>query len=118
MLEQFLTLIHLSSLAMVVMSLGALCWHVHRGGTRQFPERRWLMLVHGVSLLIVLLTGLGLKYQVGIVDWPVWLLIKIGVWVCLGAIAQLIFKFNRQSLLFWWIIWSLTTLGLGLGLLH
>ena len=47
---------------------------------------RLLRIVHGVSLLLILVAGFGLLAKLGLAgSWPLWVTVKILVWLALGA---------------------------------
>lgn len=43
-----------------------------------------------VSLLLILIAGLGLIFQPHIVGMPIWVLVKFGIWVLIGGLGTVI----------------------------
>ena len=59
-------------------------------GALAFPSRRSLMMLHGLSLLFVLVAGFGMLARLGIhSEWPGWVLAKVGIWLFLGLLPVL-----------------------------
>lgn len=71
------------------------------------PGRKWVAITHGVGLLIALVGGFGLLARLGIshgADWPLWVWLKLGIWLVLGAMTALIGRNPRHARLFWALI--------------
>jgi len=55
--------------------------------------RKRLTMVHGIAMLIVLVAGFGMMAKLGLMTtWPVWVILKIVIWVFFGAAPVLIKK--------------------------
>jgi len=70
------------------------------GGTDPL-RKRWAVL-HGVSIFLILLGGFGLMARIGIQHgepFPLWISIKLGVWVGLGAILWVGRRWPRSALI-------------------
>jgi hypothetical protein len=53
--------------------------------------RRQLMMFTGIASLLMVVAGFGLQAKLH-TGFPLWLIIKIGCWLCLSALAGLAFK--------------------------
>lgn len=88
---EFYKVVHLLAILLLVASLGGLAILPLRGGKEPTDDgtRKLLTAVHGASLLVVFIAGFGLvaRLQSG---WPLWVLLKIGVWLLLGASLTLV----------------------------
>lgn len=106
--------LHIIGAFAVVMSLASICWHVLVGGRRQFAGRRWMMLAHGIGLIAVLVSGLVLtmKFADG---FPALIYVKFALWLMLGGIAHLIFRFPQRAKIWWWSVWGLASLAAYIG---
>jgi len=72
------------------------------------PLRKLWMVTHGVGLVFMLVSGFGLAARLGLVrGLPLWVLLKIAVWVCVGALIALVKRRQTQAPLWY---------GLGLAL--
>ncbi|MGJ3243711.1 MAG: hypothetical protein ACFE0O_12270 [Opitutales bacterium] len=100
-------LIHLSGVLMVFLSFGAL---IARAWLQ--PEniklRKFGGIVSGIGLFLILLGGFGLLARVYGNEWYPWVIVKLVVWLLLGAMLAFI---NRKPQLA--PVWFWTTLVLG-----
>lgn len=63
--------------------------------------------IHGISLFIIILGGFGLLARLGIVhgaDWPVWVWVKLIIWLIMGISVYFIKKYPDYSNYFWVLI--------------
>ena len=104
--------VHIVGMLAVVMSLATLSWHVLSGGRRQFPGRRMMMLTHGFGLMAVLASGIVMA---GAINWPAWIPVKFAIWLALGGIAHLIFRFPNRAMVWWWTVWILAVIAAAVG---
>lgn len=57
----------------------------------------------GIMLFFILLGGFGLKKFAAPGAWPLWLVLKLGIWVIVGSAAHLVLKrFPQFSIKFFW----------------
>jgi hypothetical protein len=92
---EFYKVLHLLGVLVLFVALGGLSVNVLRGGTdtEAKPVRKSLSITHGVALLVVFVAGFGLMARTNIAMgtvWPLWIWVKVGVWVALGASVVLI----------------------------
>lgn len=82
---EFYKVIHFLGIFLTLFVYGAFAFQMLQQGQSEFPRRKWLMIGHGVGLFFVLLGGFGLlaRLQVG---FPLWIWIKLTIWVLLGAL--------------------------------
>jgi hypothetical protein len=93
-------LIHFLGMFTLLTTLAASCMHVLGGGTRvNNPYRRALGAVHGVSAFLILLGGFGMLARLGIVQGglPVWIHLKLAIWVLLSAAFVLVYRGARLA---------------------
>ena len=80
-------LIHFIGLTLTVFSLGALAFQMLNHRAKDFQNRKFLAIGHGVGLFLLLLGGFGMLARLGIVQgMPTWVWLKIIIWVLVGAI--------------------------------
>ncbi len=95
----FYKVLHLMSIIGVFISLGALTLHVMAGGARKFPQRKWILITHGLGVVIALVAGFGLMARLGMMQnsWPLWIWGKVAIWVTLGFIVAFIPRFPKYA---------------------
>ena len=93
---QLYKVVHILGIALVVTALGAMALHALNGGLRRDNRARALVgAMHGVGLLLVLVGGFGMLARLGFRHggmFPGWLLVKLAVWVLLGAAVALPYR--------------------------
>jgi len=102
----FYKVVHVLGIALLVTALGALALHAVNGGLRRDNRARGLVAaMHGLGLLLVLVGGFGMLARLGFrhgAMFPGWLLVKLAVWVLLGAAAAL--PYRRPALARWVLV--------------
>jgi hypothetical protein len=79
---------HLVGVMLTVVALGGMAIHAANGGTRdQSLTRRLTTASHGLGLLLVLVAGFGMLARLGGTAGSGWVLIKLVIWLTLGAAA-------------------------------
>jgi hypothetical protein len=87
--------LHLLSVMLLFLCLGGLAIYVAGGGTRAAnPNRRLLAALHGSATFLVLLGGFGLLARLGLAHggFPLWVWIKLAVWLILGLAILLPYR--------------------------
>lgn len=106
----FYKVLHLISIMAVYLALGAMIFHMMNGGGKKFPKKKFLMITHGIALFFILLAGFGLlaRLQITQMPWPIWVWLKLAVWLVLGAITAIIYRKPKWAAVLWFV-----TLALG-----
>lgn len=99
----FYKVLHLVSIMAVYLALGAMIFHMLSGGGRKFAHKKFLMITHGVALFFILLAGFGLlaRLQIAQMPWPIWVWLKLGVWLILGGITTIIYRKPKLAAVLW-----------------
>lgn len=90
----FYKVLHIVSLMMVFLSLGAVLSHMLQGGEKQnFKNRKLMAILHGIATLVAFVSGFGLMAKSGYTfsNSP-WLFIKIIAWIFIGGFPTLTYK--------------------------
>lgn len=105
----FYKVLHLVSIMALYLALGAMIFHMMSGGSKKFPKKKFLMITHGVALFFILLAGFGLLARLSIVQmpWPLWVWLKLAVWLSLGGITTLIYRKPKIAATLWVITFVL-----------
>ncbi|MBX7080441.1 MAG: hypothetical protein K1X88_14685 [Nannocystaceae bacterium] len=85
MSPEFYKALHLFGVFLLLCSLGGLAMTAFGGG-RDEATRKRLTMLHGIAMLVVVVAGFGLMAKMGLMStWPLWILVKLGIWLVLGA---------------------------------
>jgi len=96
---EFYKLIHFLGLFSLFFAYGGLVIFHYMGGQQGQIPRKGVVIVHGISLVFLLVAGFGLLARLGIHwPWPGWVWIKVLVWVALGGLIVLA---KRKPKLLW-----------------
>jgi hypothetical protein len=101
--------LHLAGVFMVVMSTAGLAMHVANGGTKDHAFHKPAMRFHGFGLVLVFVAGFGLMARIGIMGfpWPLFVFLKIGIWLTFGGLGAMVYRKPEMASKFWWIVWLL-----------
>jgi len=91
--------IHLLAIFLLVCGLGGL-WAMAAAATDETRSaaRKLILATHGIAMFLILLAGFGMLARLGITgSWPLWIWIKIGVWVLLGALPVLFRRADKPA---------------------
>jgi hypothetical protein len=101
-------IIHVIGLILLFLSLGGMVLHVMNGGTKvSNGSRLFTAITHGLAMFIVLLGGFGLMARKGIPHlgpYPVWIYVKVSVWLVLGFLPVLIWRMPRFARVLWFAV--------------
>jgi len=98
---QFYKILHFLGMFVLFASIGATAIHMVNGGTRDSNgARKMVGASHGIALLLILVGGFGMlaKGQLGM---PPWVHVKLTIWVALGAILAVPYKFPAAAKAVW-----------------
>lgn len=87
--------LHLLSVMLLFLCFGGLALYVAGGGTRAAnPNRKLIAALHGTATFLVLLGGFGLLARLGVIQggFPLWVWIKLTVWLVLGLAVVLPYR--------------------------
>lgn len=90
-----LKIIHLTGLALTFMGLAGIL-AAKATGTLPFPKRILFHLSHGIGLLLIIVTGFAMAFQLHVVNPPPgWLKAKLIIWLLAGGAMVLATRFSR-----------------------
>ncbi len=85
---EFYKVLHIFSVAILLVAMGGLAVIGRGDDPTQRGTRKLLVALHGVALLLILAAGFGAMLRLGISHggpWPGWIYAKFGVWLLFGA---------------------------------
>jgi len=107
---KFYKILHFTGLLLTFTSLSGYIFYLVQNKSNE--KKKLFSVLHGIGLLIVLVSGFGLAARLGLVSQlPVWVYIKIGIWLVVGASVAIIKRQVMSPLALYLIIVSLGVLG-------
>lgn len=105
-------ILHILGLILLMLGLGA-----SLGAGREVARaRRVGAIFHGVGLLVIIVAGFGMMARAGIHGWPLWLILKICIWVLIATLPLLVKKGKLPSAIAWLLAAALATTAAWLAL--
>jgi hypothetical protein len=103
--------VHLSGLALTLLSLGGLSQPVEEG-------RKWRAMAHGTGLLLALVGGFGMLARLKISAAEPWVISKIVLWLILGGSIALFKRKPELAKPLVFVVWGIFMLAAYVGLHH
>ncbi len=103
----FYKVIHLAGVIGLFFALGGVALHVLSGGTKDFRGRKPAAILHGIGLLLILVSGFGMMARLGIMgvgDWPGWIWFKLIMWFVMGGLLAMLYRSPGLAKILWWVI--------------
>lgn len=99
-------MLHLFGFALLFAALGGLLVAT-RAGVETGVSRKVASISHGIALVVILITGFGALARLGLSNpgiWPLWLWLKVVIWLVMGGVVVAIKRAPRSSALLWWLL--------------
>lgn len=105
--------IHFIGIFLMLLTIGGMCIYCRNGGEKkENPSRKFLAIVHGISLLLIIVGGMGLMKFYGVFNpMPAWIIIKLCIWLIFGFSSLIIYKFPKFATLFLFLFMLLAALA-------
>lgn len=111
--------LHILGIALLFLSLGALCFHGLTGGTRDTnPARGLIMGTHGLGVLLLIVAGFGMLHTKYGGAFPGWVHPKLLAWLVLAAAPSILGRSPGAARVFWFVAPLLALLAAYFGLNH
>ncbi len=78
-------LIHLFAILALFLAIGALLAY---SGNKKHKKK--IMILHGLSSLILFVSGFGLIARLKLHSFPLWLNLKLGIWLVLSVLVPIL----------------------------
>lgn len=98
--------LHILGILFLFIALGGLLFAAS-AGAQTAAGRKLAGMLHGLGLVIILVTGFGALARLGISspgDWPLWVWLKAAIWLALGASLALIRRAPGLNRLLWFLL--------------
>ena len=88
-------LIHLFAIISLFLSIGALLVY---SGNNNKTQKKKIMILHGLAGLILLVSGFGLIARLKMHSFPMWVNLKLGIWIILTVLTPILVakKINKK----------------------
>ena len=101
-------IVHLAGIFLVFMSLAPPIVAQLSQSTINAQYRKWVMVNHGLGLVLSLVGGFGLLARLDIIwPWPSWVLIKLGLWFIAGGLIAGVLRAPQLAKVWWFLLVSL-----------
>ena len=94
-------ILHILGFTMAFVALGGLALQALMGEETKPKGRKMAAILHGLGLVILLVSGFGLLARLGIHSFPLWVWIKLGIWLLVGAMIALVRRMPQFATLYW-----------------
>lgn len=91
--------IHLAGVFMILTGLAGLVIY-HSIGANNPAWRKKAFITHGLGMILALVAGFGLLAPMD--GFPLWAILKVLIWIALGAFVSLIKRKPEGTSLYWW----------------
>lgn len=86
---EFYKILHFTGLILTFTSLSGYIFYLVQNKAAE--KKKLFSILHGIGLLILLVSGFGLAARLGLVrQLPIWVYLKIGIWLAVGASLTII----------------------------
>lgn len=95
--------LHVLGILFTFIALGGLLLASRTGGER-VQDRKLAGMLHGIGLVIILVSGFGALARLGMSNpgiWPMWMWVKAVLWLVLGAALVFIKRAPGMRTLLW-----------------
>ncbi len=89
--------VHILGILLLIGGLGGL-WALAAAATddSRRSARKVVLITHGIAMFLILFAGFGMMARLGITgSWPLWIWIKLAIWVLLGALPVLLRRWQK-----------------------
>jgi hypothetical protein len=95
--------LHLLGIFMIVTSVSAMCLQATTGEVKEHSWKKFLFTIHGLGMFLSLLGGFGLMARLGLAhsEFPIWIKLKLIIWVGFGFFVYLLIKKRNSNKLIW-----------------
>ena len=103
--------IHFITILFLFLSLGALLAY---SGNKAYKKK--IMILHGLSALILLVSGFGLMARLKLHSFPLWLNFKLLIWLILSVLIPILISKNIISKkVIWFLVFAGAFLAVGMA---
>ena len=96
-------LLHILGILLTFAALGGATLRALADTGDEAPGRKLAGITHGVALALILISGFGMLAKLGY-GFPLWVWLKIVIWLLIGAATAFIRRLPQQATLFWFAL--------------
>lgn len=95
----FYKLLHLAAIVTLFTSIGSIFTIYFSQQNTQTAFKKWMSMLHGLSLLVLFVSGFGLLAKASLMDSgiPSWIWIKLSIWFVLGMLPVVFKKMTKKQ---------------------
>lgn len=95
-------LIHLFAIISLFLSIGAFL--VYSGNNKKLKKN--VMILHGLAGLLLFVSGFGLIARLKMHSFPMWVILKIGVWIILTVLIPIVGSKKINKKWIWLLVFA------------
>ena len=113
----FYKLVHILGICAVVMGLGGAfaasrVSAAQSGDQKPASTRKLIAITHGIGIFLVLLGGFGMLAKLQMHwPWPWWIVVKLLVWIALGAWITVSYRTASKGIAAWLVTLALVAIA-------
>lgn len=101
---EFYKILHLAGLIVLISVVSALIYRTWADNNAPIKGKRFLMVLHGIAVVVMLVSGFGLLARLGIMSsWPTWVWIKLAAWFFVIVSPSLVMRVPSSRKFMWWL---------------
>ncbi len=85
----------------VLLAFGALGGMILQAMNGSREKSKLAGITHGIALLLILISGFGMLAKLSY-GFPIWVILKIVIWLLIGGSIALIRRMPQHATIFWW----------------
>lgn len=110
----FYKIFHIIGIIMLFLAIGGAVIRAALGAKNEVLEK-FVIINHGIAVLLILISGFGQLAKIGM-EFHSWVVVKIAIWLLMGAIILPIKKAPDKKYLWWFIALALGSIAAFMGL--
>ncbi len=95
--------LHIFGVLLSFAAIGGLILQAMVGSAEKNRARKLAGMTHGIALILILITGFGMLAKLGL-GFPLWVWVKLVIWLLIGGSIALIRRLPQHATLFWFAL--------------
>lgn len=110
-------ILHIGSLVATLGAQAAMIGAISGGNLKKDGAIKFFSAVHGIGMVLLLISGFGMLARLNYTSWPLWFYFKIALYLVVGGLMALIFRQGKLKYLLFMFIITFASIGAYLGIM-